>query len=64
MKNIYDMDFIQEEACNEGVGQQIHYSFCENISFVFLITSDYKSVRHSVILSRNNGRLQVDEEIY
>jgi len=34
MKNIYDPDFIQDVACNEGVGQQLHYSFCENI-FLF-----------------------------
>jgi hypothetical protein len=60
MKNIYDLDFIQEVACNEGVGVQLHYSFCGNISFVYLITYDYKAVGHSVLLSRYNGRLQVD----
>jgi hypothetical protein len=60
IKNIYDLDFIQEVACNERVGLQLHYSSCENISFVFLITSDNKAVGHSVVLSRYNDRLQVD----
>jgi hypothetical protein len=60
MKNIYDPDFIQDVTCNEGMGQQLHYFFCENISFVFVITFDYKIVRQSVVLSRHNGRLQID----
>jgi len=60
MKNIYDLDIIQEVACNERVGLQLHYSSCENICFVFLITSDNKAVGHSVVLSRCNDRLQVD----
>lgn len=58
--NICDLDFIQDVVCNEGVGQQLHYSFCENIYFVFLITSDYKAVGQSEILSRYNDRLQID----
>jgi hypothetical protein len=59
-KNIYDLDFIQEVTFNKRVGLELLYSFCENISIVFFTTSDYKSIGHSVVLSRHIYRQQVN----